>query len=79
MKEKGWFYIYITMKRFLMKHFGKIPNAKITDEFMQLYNEIMTVTEKYRDADPECNAQIQNIMYYMFNIFHSLEVLKKKL
>ena len=79
MKEKEWYYIYITIKEFCMKYYGRIPDERITGEFMQLYTDLMQRTKEYRERDPETDARIQNIMSYMFNIFQSLEILKKKL
>lgn len=73
MNDKQWVWIYTEIKKLFKKASGKVPNDQTSAEAMKLFEELMKVTEKSRKANSEIDTQLNNIMRYVLNIFHSLE------
>jgi len=73
MNQKQWPWIYRKLKNFIASHAGTVTDQTASDA-MKLYEDILTVTEKSREASPDLDKQIETIFGYLFCIIQSLEL-----
>lgn len=72
MNTKQWAWLYGQIKAFFRKHEGRIPDETTAIDIMCLCSKVMSVSNKERQNNPDMDAQIRNIFYYLFDTIHSL-------